>query len=135
GEDREEAGAARALDLEVDLVALEGVDQGLLVVGQVPRRVRVPTRLLDLYLVGLLLEGDGLDGIRPVEDLVAELRVRGRRLLRARADQALGEDRQHDHDQYGKGSASEEPPHVSLSLRNSACLKGIRRVRNARISV
>ena len=64
-----------------------------------------------------------------------ELVVGRCRLTAPRADQALGEDRQHDHDQDREGSASEEPPHVSLSVRNSACLKRFRRVRNARISV
>ena len=110
-EQREQAGAALALDLCLDVVLLEvveqlslsgiGVRKGLVVAG--------PVDLLDVQGVVLRVPGDRLD--LPLVDPLDEGVVVGRLGARARADQALGEKRQHDDDQNRKGSASEKTSH------------------------
>jgi hypothetical protein len=115
GEDREEARAARALDLRLDVLAGEQVDElGLRVAHRrIAGRVRLAVLLLDVDRVRLLLERDRLDRRRLVLDLGDELVV-GRGLLRGRAaDQALGEEREHDHDQDRERRTAEETPHLS----------------------
>ena len=116
GEEREQARAALALDLGLDVVLLEVVEQlrlggvgvgiGLVVAGAV--------RLLDVERVVLRVPGDRLD--LPLLDPLDERVVVGRLMARARTDQALGEKRQHDDDQNRKGSASEKTSHGRGSL-------------------
>ncbi len=111
GEDREEARAAGALDVGLDPLALERVEQHLLVLGQVADGVLVAVLLGDRERLVLLLEGDRIDLVRAVVDLRLELRERRSLLRLIRADQPLGEEREHDHDQDRERGASEEPSH------------------------
>ena len=124
-EQREEAGAALALDLGLDVVLLEGVEQlGLGCVGVGIRLVVArAVVLLDVEAVVLRVPGDRLDlvAVDPLDEGV----VVGRLVARARTDQALGEKRQHDDDQDGKGSAAEETSHGGvLSARGLRPIRG-----------
>ncbi len=108
GEQREDAAAALALDLVVDLVSLQRVlELSLRGVGvEEARLVLVAVLLLDLEGVVLGLERHLLD--LAVLHLGDELVVGGLFLGFGRADQALGEKRQHDDDQDRKGCAAEK---------------------------
>src|SRR4051794_286950 len=123
GQQREPAVGLAALDVEVvDLVrALRGHQ---LIGDLLARGVREADLVLGL-LRGLELDldrvvlrlDDGL-GDLAVLKLVDEVRVRVLSRLRARADQLLGEEREHDHDQDGKCCALEEPAHTQVFPRS-----------------
>ena len=85
------------------------VDEVLLGVVRVGGLVLVAVLLLDVDPVVLRVERDLLDLV--VVDLGDELAVARVLLLLARADQLLGEERQHDDDQDRKCGALEESAH------------------------
>jgi hypothetical protein len=114
GEDREEARAADALDLGVDVVGPEHVDHGGLGVVRVADRVLAVVLLGDLEGLGLLLDRDVLDRLRLTLDRGDELVPGGRVSGLRRTDQPLREKGEHDHDQDRERRASEEPSHPCL---------------------
>ena len=115
GEQREQARTALALDLRLDLVLLQRVQQ--LGLGGVRVRIGLvvagPVRLLDVEGVVLRVPGDLLD--LTLADQRNELVVVGGLVTGPRADQALGEKRQHDDNQNRKGSAAEKTSQVGSS--------------------
>ena len=109
GEQREDARAARALDLGRDVLAAQRVDERLLGVLGIAGRVLVAVGLLDVDRVVLGLDRDLLERLGVVLDLGDELVVAGLLLRAARADQLVGEERQHHDDQEREPCALEEP--------------------------
>jgi hypothetical protein len=124
----EERGRLPRLDVEVlDVAVGLGLLQLLAEVGRAlvrePGLVLLAVDLRDGDDVVLRPQVNRLDDVRLVE-LRDELTVGGRRRLVARADELLGEEGQHHHDQDGEGGALEEPAH-------RRCAGGFRIVRKA----
>jgi hypothetical protein len=90
------------------------VDQVLLGVVRICGRVLLGVRLRvlrrrDVDRVVLRIDRDGLD--LPVVDLREEARVVGRMRVRARTDELLREEGEHDHNEDREGCAFEETTH------------------------
>src|SRR4051812_38714827 len=123
GEQRQPAVALRALDVVVlELAGLlrrgEPRVEAIGRLGRIPGLVRGAVAQLDLKGVVLRLQVDRLD--LPVPELLDEIAVGRRLLLRARADQPLREERQYDDDQDRECGALEEPAHGEMTGASSA---------------